>query len=305
MLAEVGLFLAGMALLLYGADRIVEYGSLLARYYGISTFFIGITIVAVGTSIPEMATSIFSALYGAGDIVVGNIIGSETAQITLAIGIVALIAPVTADRKNVMIYGGGMIVAMVIMILTLESGTVTRFEGLLMMLAYSVFLYFMYTHEAGEEIAEEVTGQAGPRKTVPWMVVGVALVAGGGHLMVTNGIALARVLAVPEFLIGLLTGLGTTLPEIIVAGTAAWKGDTGISAGSLLGSNITDPLFSLGIGALAAEVAVTNVASVMLSATYMLVVSVVVIGIFFLNGEVSKREAVLCILLYLPGFALF
>ncbi len=297
------LFIAGMALLLYGAHRVVHDSSRLALYYGVSTFFIGITVISIGTSVPEMATSVFSAWYGAGDIVVGNIVGSETAQITLAIGIVALIAPIVATRKNVMMYGGGMIVAMIIMILVLEDGVIIRSEGFLMMFSYVFFLYHMYTTEGGEEVVEDVDGEPrGPRTAVPGLLVGLALVAVGGHLMVTNGVEVARLLNVPEYLIGLLSGLGTTIPEIGVAGLAAYRGHDGISAGSILGSNITDPVFSLGIGALVAEITVSDPTGVLRSAGYMLAVSIVVIGMFYWREEIDAKAAVLCILLYLPAF---
>lgn len=300
------LFVIGMAALLYGAHRIVTDGSRLALYYGVSTFFIGVTIVSVGTSVPEMATSLFSAWYGAGDIVVGNIIGSETAQITLAIGIVALIAPIVASRKNVMVYGGGMILAMVIMILVLEDGMVIRSEGFLMMFSYIFFLYHIYTTEGGEEVVEDVDGEpAAPANAVPRLLFGLVLVAIGGHLMVTKGVEIARLLQVPEYLIGLLTGLGTTLPEIGVAGLAAYRGRDGISAGSILGSNITDPVFSLGFGAFAAEIAVSNVGSVLMSAGYMLAVSTVVIGMFYWRERIDTKAAIVCILLYLPSFLVF
>ena len=100
MLIEVAGFLVGLTLLLVGADRTVDAAADLALYYGLSAFFIGVTIISIGTSIPEMTTSVFSALYGAGDLLVRNIVGSETAQITLAIGVVALISRIEADRLS-------------------------------------------------------------------------------------------------------------------------------------------------------------------------------------------------------------
>lgn len=304
MYVELILFLAGMATLLYGADKVVDAGSKLALYYGVSAFFIGVTIVSIGTSIPEITTSLFSSFYGAGDIVVGNIVGSETAQITLAIGIVALIAPIMAKRRNIMVYGGSMILAMIIMILALEDGVLIRSEGFLMMLAYAQFVYLLYTNEGGEEVVEDVDRPERPEKAIPWIVGGLALVVVGGHLMVTNGMALAAMIGVPEYLIGLLSGLGTTLPEIAVGAIAARGGNHGISAGALLGSNITDPVFSLGIGAMVADVTVSNLSSTMLSMQYMLLVSLIVIGIFYWREGIDKKAAVVCILLYLPSFVI-
>src|SRR6056297_2794601 len=111
MLVELALFVVGLAALVVGSDRAVTAAAEVAKFYGISPFFIGVTLISVGTSVPEMVTSVYGAWYGAGDIVVGNIVGSETAQITLAIGIVALISPIVTGRRNVMTYGGAMVLA--------------------------------------------------------------------------------------------------------------------------------------------------------------------------------------------------
>jgi cation:H+ antiporter len=305
MLVETGGFLLGLAVLLVGADRTVDAAAEVALYYGISTFFIGVTVISVGTSIPEMTTSVYAALYDSGDLLVGNIIGSETAQITLAIGVVAFISRIEAERRNVLVYGGAMVLAMVIMILVLEDGQIIRSEGVLMMLAYVAFIHDLYSHEGGEEVAEEVVDErVSLREAAPWILGGIALVVVGGHLMVTNGVALARLVGIPEFLVGLLTGLGTTAPEIAVAGLAAKRGDAGISVGALLGSNITDPVFSLGVGALVADVAVTDPGTVFVSAGYMLSVSLAVLGLLYWRRGIGRRGAVACVLLYLPSFFL-
>jgi cation:H+ antiporter len=302
MLLEVGGFVAGLALLLLGADRTIDAAAELAIYYGVSSFFVGVTIVSIGTSIPEMTTSLYAAFYGAGDLLVGNIVGSETSQITLAIGVVALLARIEAERRNVLVYGGAMVLAMIIMMLVLEDGELIRSEGALMMLAYVAFVHDLYSHEGGEEVTREVVDErASPREAVPWIVAGIALVVAGGHLMVTSGVALARLVGVPEYLLGLLTGLGTTAPEITVAGLAARRGDSGISVGSLLGSNITDPVFSLGVGGLVATVTISDPRTVFLSTAYMLLVSLSVLALMYWRRGVDRRGAVVCLLLYLPS----
>ncbi|AFK18686.1 sodium:calcium antiporter [Haloferax mediterranei ATCC 33500] len=303
MFAEAVLFVVGLAALVFGADRAVTAAAEVASFYGVSPFFIGVTLISVGTSIPEMTTSIYAASYGAGDLVVGNIIGSETSQITLAIGIVALIAPIVADRRDVMVYGGAMTLAMIIMLLTLEDGVVQRSEGFLMMLAYVNFVYTLYTNEGGEEIAEEVVEEEKtPERGLPRVAFGLLLVVVGGQVMVTNGVELARLVGISEYSVGLLTGLGTTAPEIVVAGIAAKEGREGISVGSILGSNITDPVFSLGIGALVADVVVTDLASVTPSGLYMLVVSLAVLALLYWQEGIDRRAALLCLGLYLPTF---
>ena len=303
MLVDAALFLGGLAALVLGADRAVTGAGDLALYYGVSPFFIGVTLVSVGTSVPEMVTSMYAAYYGAGDLVVGNIVGSETAQITLAIGVVALIAPFVTERRNVLIYGSAMLLAMIVMALTLDDGVIVRSEGFLMMLAYLQFVYTLYANEGGVEIAEEVIEEpAEPENALPGILGGLALVVVGGQLMVTNGVALAAALGIPEYLIGLLTGLGTTLPEIVVAGVAAHEGRGGISVGSILGSNITDPVFSLGVGALLFDVTVENAAALRPSLVYMFVASAAVLTLFYWRRGIDRRAAIVCLVLYLPTF---
>jgi cation:H+ antiporter len=303
MLVEVVLFLAGLVGLIAGADRAVTAAGDLALYYGVSPFFIGVTLISVGTSVPEMVTSVYAAYYGAGDLVVGNIVGSETAQITLAIAVVAFVAPFVAERRNVLVYGSAMILAMIVMLLTLDDGVIGQSEGFLMMLAYVQFIYTLYTNEGGEEITEEVIERVStPRETLPGILGGLALVVVGGQIMVTNGVVLARLAGIPEYLLGLLTGLGTTLPEIVVAGIAAHEGRGGISVGSILGSNITDPVFSLGVGALFFDIVVDDLAALQGSLTYMLVVSVLVLALFYWREGIDRRAAVVCLLLYFPTF---
>ncbi|MCJ7429216.1 MAG: sodium:calcium antiporter [Candidatus Nanohaloarchaeota archaeon QJJ-5] len=301
MLIETLLFLIGLGTLLLGADRLVDAAVALAKDYGVSTFFIGVTVISIGTSIPEIAVTIVSAMNSAGDIVVGNIIGSETTQITLAVGIVALIAPITSKRKDVMMYGGTMVAAMVIMLFAIHSGRITVFESLFMMLTYVFFLYFMYATDGGEEIAEEAEKEVMNHRYF-WLVVGLVAVPIGAHLMVESGIVIAEQLGVPQFLIGQLTGIATTLPEIAVAGLAAYQGTAGVSAGSLLGSNITDPLFSIGVAGFVADVIIQNQQAVMSAGIYMVAVSAFVVGIWSWREGIDRPTALLCILLFLPSF---
>lgn len=301
MLLSIVIFIAGLATLLWGSDKLVDSAVEIAKRRGMSTFFIGVTVISIGTSVPEIAITVISAFNQAGDIVVGNIMGSEIAQITLAVGVVALISPITGERDNVMLYGGGMIAAMVIMLFALSgSGVISTREGLLMMLTYVFFLYLMYHSQGGAEVVEGVEVEHSEHVYL-FLVLGLIAVPLGAHFMVDAGITLAEVLGVPQFLIGMLTGLGTTIPEIAVAGLAAYRHTHGISAGSLLGSNITDPLFSIGMAGFVADVAVTDIASVMQTGFYMVGVSTFVVAVFAWQERIDRRAGFLCILLYIPA----
>lgn len=301
MLQPIASFLVGLLMLVYGSKKLLDASAKLALYYGISAFFIGVTVISVGTSIPEMAISVTSSLSNHAGILTGNIIGSEVAQITLGLGIVALISPLLSDRKNILRYGGFMVIAMVLFLVSIQSGVVTRAVGFLLIFSYVFFLYHIYSTEGGKEVAE-VEKKEGPKKTVPWIVLGMVLVLVGPNLMVSGGTEIANIFGVPEFLIGLLSGLGTTLPEIMIASMAALQHNHGISVGSLLGSNITDPVFSFGLGpAIAGNISIPTIGSTMLSGLYMLAVSSVIIAMFAWKEGVNRKMGVLCILLYIPA----
>jgi cation:H+ antiporter len=295
----------GLALLLYGGERAVEAAVSLARAFGLPTLLIGGTLVAIGSSIPEIATALYAGIYNTGDFAAGHIIGSATSQITLGVGVVALLAPLRLERRKVCFYGAAMIVAMGLMVLAIGSGTVTRFEGAGLVIAYLVFLVVrIRTDEDASAVDRVADADHSPARATAWILVGFALVAVGGHLRVANSRALAVALGIPEYLLGLVTGLGTTTPEIVIAALAVHRGEGDIAVGTLFGSNITDPLFSFGLGAAVSGFTIEHTAATVVSGGYMIAVSALVAVLFFLNGGISRRVAVGCIALYVPTYLL-
>lgn len=301
MLLHALTLLAGLATLVAGSDRTVAGASTFARAHGFSAFFVGVTLVAVGSSLPEIATSVYGAAYGQGPLVIGHVVGSATSQITLGIGTVALLAPLPGARDEVRVYGVGMVVAMSAMLLAASSGVVSRLEGVLMALAYLGFIAARYALTDDRDAVESQVSE-GDALSHPllWAAVGLALVIGGGHLLVTGARGVAAALGAPTYLLGLLTGLGTTTPEIVVAALAVRREEGGIAVGTLFGSNITDPLFSLGVGAAVAPLAVENVGATMTSIGYMLAVSAAVALLFHRREEVGRWGGVACLALYVP-----
>ncbi|WP_435115228.1 sodium:calcium antiporter [Halolamina sp. C58] len=291
----------GVAMLVFGSDRTVQGASTIARERGVSTFFVGVTLVAIGSSLPEIATAIYGAAYGQGSLVVGHVVGSATSQITLGIGVVALLAPLSATREEVATYGAGMVVAMGVMLLAVSSGTVTRLQGVLMALAYLGFVAVRYAYTDHDGVASRLSESDAIDRPLLWAAAGIVLVVAGGHLLVTGARGVAVSVGVPTYLLGLITGLGTTTPEIVVAALAVRRDRGGIAVGTLFGSNITDPLFSLGVGAAVAPLAVENLDATLLSVGYMLVVSAAVAGVFYRRDEVGRWVGTACLLLYLPA----
>lgn len=295
----------GLALLLYGGEKAVEGAVALARHFGLPTLLVGGTLVAVGSSVPEIATALYGGLYGAGDFVVGHIIGSATSQITLGIGVVALLSPLAHQRGEVRFYGVGMLLAMALFLVTIASGTVSRLGGAVLVGAYLCFLALRVRsgrETPGMDRVEEATIRPAP--AAAWVTVGFVLVAVGGHLLVANSRALALTLGVPEYLLGLVTGLGTTTPEIVIAALAVHRDEGQIAVGTLFGSNITDPLFSFGIGALVGGFSIQQVGATVTSGLYMIAVAGLVVALFYVTGGIDRRVAVGCIALYVPTYLL-
>ncbi|MGZ0746526.1 sodium:calcium antiporter [Haloparvum sp. AD34] len=332
-LTGVATLLVGLALLIVGSDRTVDSAATLAEVVGFSTFFVGGTLVAVGTSLPEIATAIYAAVYGVGGLAVGHISGSATAQITLGIGLVAVTVSFGVARENVRKYGGGMLFAMLAMLVVVRSGDVSRLEGALMAGVYALFVSRQfdaedYDHhkldgsksEAAEGSEPEVsdgsesdagdatddgdaagaTGRAAVARLLAVVLGGLLAVAVGGHLLVAGSQTVALELGVSTHLLGLLTGFGTTVPEVLVALAAVRRSEGDIAGGTLLGSNITDPLFSLGLGAFAGGIVVDEPQVAVLTTGYMLLVSGVVVGMLYWRETLYRRHGVACILLYLP-----
>ncbi|WP_248896740.1 sodium:calcium antiporter [Haloplanus halobius] len=301
MFVEILFLLAGLAALVYGGELVVGGASGLAHGFGLPKLFVGVTVVAIGSSVPEIATSIYAGAYQAPQFAVGHIVGSATAQITVGVGVVALLSPLTLDRSKVRLYGGGMLVAMALMLATVWSGEATRVEGAALATIYLLFLALRYEdldfHDAVDTRATESTW-----RSVASLGLGLALVVIGGHFLVVNSRNVALAAGVPHLVVGLLTGLGTTLPEIAIAAIAVSKDRSGIAIGTLLGSNITDPLFSFGVGAAVGGFTFADVGAVLGAGGYMLLASTVVVAVLFVRGRVSRLGAIGCISLYAPTF---
>jgi cation:H+ antiporter len=305
MLVDILAMVAGLVLLVTGGDRVVESASIIARRIGFSTFFVGGTLVAVGSSLPELATVVYAAVYGAGDLAIGHVVGSATSQITLGIGAVALLVPLSVERSKVRTYGGGMVVAMLAMLAVAWSGSISHLEGAAMVAAYAVFLAVRADHtDFDDALAPSLEDGPTRRRATLWILAGLALLVVGGHLLVTGAEGVAASLGLPSYLLGLITGLGTTAPEIAVAALAVHHDRGGIAVGTLFGSNITDPLFSLGAGALVAGVHLDHRRAALVPAVYMLAVSAAVVLWFHQREGLGRRGAVGCCLLYVPAYLL-
>ena len=241
-------------LLVKGADWFVEGASGIADRFGIPQLVIGLTIVAMGTSAPEAAVSITAALKGNADITVGNVVGSNILNIFIILGIASVITAIavakTTIRYEIPIMLG---ITGLMMLFGMTGGSIALWEGLLLLVCFAGYLgYMCLMTKRGEMQAEEIQADNRPIwKLLVMGIVGLGLIILGSDVTVDAATALAQRFGMSERFIGLtVVALGTSLPELFTSVIAACKGKADIAIGNIVGSNIFNILFVIGISAL-------------------------------------------------------
>ncbi len=249
------LVLAGLLLLYYGAEYLVTGSSRIALSLGVRPLVVGLTVVAFATSMPELLVSLFAAIRGSSSMAAGNIIGSNIANIGLILGAAAMIAPVAVARSTLVREVPIMIAASLGLYFVAFDGELSFWNGVVLFVFLLVFMFYCVLTarqpavlENGE-ISQEITSARENRgKYLFLILVGMAGLGAGAELMVRGAVMIATLLGVSELIIGLsIVALGTSLPELAASVMSAWKGEMDISVGNVIGSNIFNVLFVLGI----------------------------------------------------------
>ncbi len=256
------LFLAGGLLVLgTGAELMVRGSSRLALHFGISPLVVGLTIVAFGTSAPELAVSVKATLAGSSALALGNVIGSNIANIGLILGITALLRPIRIEGQLVRIQLPLVILSSILLGLLLLDGEITKFDGLILisgLIGYLIFNFLNPSQSDLPEAVEEFNTRLAQSKV--WLQVliaigGLGLLIGGSQLFVDGAISLARLFGVSEAVIGLtIVAIGTSVPELATSLVAAFRGSSDIAIGNAIGSNLFNILAILGVTGLVGNV---------------------------------------------------
>ncbi|MBR3658797.1 MAG: calcium/sodium antiporter [Bacteroidaceae bacterium] len=246
--------LAGFVLLFFGGDWLVEGGVALARRFRISPLVIGMTIVAFGTSAPELLVSLISAIKGSAGIAIGNVVGSNIANIGLILGLTALICPIETDNSKVIRHGSIMIVASLLLIVFALNSGITRIEGLILFACLILFTTISVRKGRTQQQETDIDDLDGKPMTVlaatGLIVLSCGMLAFGADILVDGATTVASALGVSDKVIGLtIVALGTSLPELAASVAAAFKKQMDISIGNVIGSNIFNILCVLGVSA--------------------------------------------------------
>ena len=252
---QLALLALGFVMLVKGADWFVDGASGIAAKFHIPQLVIGLTIVAMGTSAPEAAVSITAALGGSADITVGNIVGSNILNILIILGLASVIVPIAVSKETIKVDAPFMIAISAIFLLLGWDGSITRIDGLIMLVLFAAYIGYMiweaiHSNEEGEEIKDMKLWQL-----ILCTVGGLALVVLGADVAVDAATELARIFGMSERFIGLtIVALGTSLPELCTSVVAARKGNADIAIGNIVGSNIFNILFVVGLSSMIVDV---------------------------------------------------
>ena len=249
------LLVVGFVMLVKGADWFVEGASKVAEKFGIPQLVIGLTIVAMGTSLPEAAVSTSAALKGSAEITIGNVVGSNIMNILLILGITSVISPLAVQLSTVK-YEIPMVIGFSILLgaLGLSDGAVGRIDGLILLVGMVCYLlYLLRMAKRGQALTEESEKSDKDEsllKLFLLILIGGVMIVLGSDITVDAATELARIFGMSERLIGLtIVAFGTSLPELVTSATAAMKGKADIAVGNIVGSNIFNLLFVVGVAA--------------------------------------------------------
>ena len=296
------ILIAGIAGLWLGTELTIGGALAIARRHNLSEFFVGLVILSIGSDLPEIAISVDAGIKGlmghdASGVVVGTSIGSVVAQIGFVLGLAGVISFLTLPRLFVLKHGAVLLGATVLLFLLAFDGQVTRFEGMLLISAYVVYVIALMN---GENVPDEEPGQLAGGGTRSWLLLlaGLGIVIVSSEATVTSVVNIAYTFELSEALISvLIIGLGSSLPELSISISAILKKKTQMSVGNIIGSNILDTLLPVGIAAVISHMTFER-QLLYFDLPFILVLTTVVLAFFYVRGRVARTEGLIILGFY-------
>ncbi|MFC4447960.1 calcium/sodium antiporter [Halorussus aquaticus] len=324
---DLAIVAASIGALWVGAKLLVENAARIARRAGLSELVVGLTVVGFGTSTPELATSVDAALVGAGDVAVGNVVGSNLFNVGVVLALVGLLNPVPASSALVRRDGPVVVVAAVLAAAVVRDGVVARAEGAVLVVLLVGYVGWLLARGGPADAPEDSDGEVGGRSTdtatgaqtsettanggvdrstlrsAAAAVGGLAVILVGARFLVSSATDLARLAGVSEWAIGeTVVAVGTSTPEIAASVVAARRGSSDIAAGNLLGSNVFNVLGILGVAAVVRPLSVSPVAFD--AAVWLVALSAFVVALLATRGRLTRLEGLVALAVTLSRWAI-
>ena len=288
-------------MLFYGAEFIVKGGSQLARYFGLSPIVIGLTVVAFGTSLPELVVSIVAAIGGSSPIAIGNVVGSNIANVGLVLGISSLIFPkkinLSQIKNDLIIY----IFVCLMFSAFCMNGSISRQEGLILFLSVLIYTWYSFYYSSSKNNDEDVNDKnpSNLRMLFILIISGITLLSFGANLFVKGAIDIARYFGISEIVIGMtIVALGTSLPELATSVIASFRKEHAISIGNIVGSNLFNLLSVIGIVSLVSPIESPK-EILFFEIPYMIIYGLILFPIGMLKQPIHRLTAAFLLIGYL------
>lgn len=295
---EYILLILGFVLLIKGADFFVDGASSIAGKLKVPSLIIGLTVVSMGTSMPEAAVSISASLGGNNGISLGNVVGSNLFNLLVVVGVSAVVLPIVTDRdilKRDMPIGIAITAALCVMLI---DGKLSRLDAVILLVLFVAYLLLLIRSALKNRTEEDEQKVMSWGKSLLFVLLGAAGIIGGGQLVVNNAKTIAAALGMGETLIGLtVVAFGTSLPELVTSIVAAKKGESGIAMGNVVGSNIFNILFVLGLAGAISPM--TADSAFFIDTGILIVVSLIMLLFAFTKRKTSRVEGAISVLMYL------
>lgn len=308
MIADILLFIVGLALILSGANALIDGASSIAKRMKVSELVIGLTIVAFGTSAPELAVSAISAIKGNGDIALGNVVGSNLFNTLMIIGCTVLVRPLKVSRLLIKKEIPLCILASFVLILLCADATegcvaggLSRTDGLVLLCFMAIFLSHTFSIAAGEE---QNASESGIKEMPLWRAIlfsigGLLFLIAGGESFVRGASGLARALGASESLIAVtIVAGGTSLPELATSVVAALKGRSEMAVGNVVGSNLFNIFLILGLSSTISPIKLAGIGAIDLGMVLLSSIVLWFVGVFYKERTITRVEGALMIALY-------
>ena len=293
------LLIIGFILLIKGADYFVIGSSAIARLLKVPSVIIGLTIVAMGTSAPEAAVSITAGLSGSNELALSNVIGSNIFNLILIVGVCAIIKPFIVDSSIMKRDFPLAIIASVILFIFLQDGKLSRLEGIILLTLMAIYLLFTVMSALRNPVEDGMENHTLPMHScLFYIVIGLIGIIFGGDLVVDSACSIAAAFGLSETLIGLtIVAIGTSLPELVTSVTASRKGESGLALGNVVGSNLFNILFILGLSSTIHPIAADPLALIDIP---LLIISTAIVFVYCkIQKNMGRFMGTLCVAAYI------
>lgn len=314
-LLDILFLVGGLALILIGANGLTDGAAAVAKRWGVSDLVIGLTIVAFGTSSPELVVSFMSALNGSAEIAVGNVVGSNIFNVLVIIGITALVMPIKVERSIMTREIPLVILSALVLFFCANDilfngdsiNILSHSDGAIMLLFFIVFMWYTFSiakNGVSDNNSEEVKPMPMWRSLL-YIIGGLAGLIYGGQMFVDGACNIARAMGASESLIGLtLVAAGTSLPELATSVTAALKKNSGIAIGNVIGSNIFNIFFILGVSSTITPLQMGNIGNFDLGVLIGSSILFWIVGWFFKTRTITRAEGAFMVICYIAYTAM-